>query len=49
MLLSFYQEKESNQRKIKAADNFGATVFRLAHAIQLALPLKRDRSNSIAY
>ena len=25
MLLSFYQEKESNQRKIKAADNFGTT------------------------
>jgi hypothetical protein len=38
MLLSFYQEKESNQRKIKASDNFGAPVSRLAHAIQLAPP-----------
>jgi hypothetical protein len=37
------------QRKFKAADNFGATVLRLAHAIQLALPLTRDRLNSIAY
>jgi hypothetical protein len=36
LLLSLYQDKESNQRKIKASDNYGAPVFKLAHAIQLA-------------
>ena len=34
-LLSLSWCKESKQRKIKAADNFGAPVLRLAHAIQL--------------
>jgi hypothetical protein len=29
--------KESNQRKFKAADNFGALVFQLVHAIQLVV------------
>jgi hypothetical protein len=49
MLLSLSCNKESDQRKFKAADNFGALAFQLAHAIQLALRQLADRSNSIAY
>jgi hypothetical protein len=37
MLLSLSLNKESNQRKFKAADNFGTTVFQLAHAMQLVV------------
>jgi len=32
------RRSQSNQRKFKAADNFGASVFQFAHAIQLAPP-----------
>jgi alpha-D-ribose 1-methylphosphonate 5-phosphate C-P lyase len=46
LFISFVRPKETNQRKFKAADNFGASVFQLAHAIQLA---RFTRSNSIAY
>ena len=35
------RRSQSNQRKIKAADNFGAAVYELAHAIQLPFALLR--------
>jgi hypothetical protein len=37
MFISFASPKEMNQRKIKAAENFAAPVFHLAHAIQLVV------------
>jgi hypothetical protein len=41
--------EETYSYRDMAADNFGAPVLKLAHAIQLAIRPLANRSNSIAY
>jgi hypothetical protein len=47
--ISFACPKEMNQRKGQPQIFFGIAILSAAHAIQLALRLPADRSNSIAY
>jgi hypothetical protein len=49
LFISFVRPKEMNQRKGQPQIFFGSNIFSAAHAIQLALRLPADRSNSIAY
>jgi hypothetical protein len=49
MFISFACPKETNQRKRQPQIFFGLNILSVAHALQLALPLTRDRSNSNAY
>jgi hypothetical protein len=47
--ISFACPKEMNQRKGQPQIFFGIAILLAAHAIQLALRLPADHSNSIAY
>jgi hypothetical protein len=49
LFISFACPKEMNQRKRQPQIFFGINILSAAHAIQLALRLPADRSNSIAY
>jgi hypothetical protein len=49
LFISFACPKETNQRKGQPQIFFGLNIFEVSHALQLALPLWQDRSNSNAY
>ena len=49
MFISFACPKETNQRKRQPQIFFGLNILSVAHALQLALPPLRDRSNSDAF
>jgi hypothetical protein len=49
MFISFAPPKETNQRKRQPQIFFGLNILSVAHALQLAPPDSRGRSNSNAY